>query len=215
MITATARETPTTGRAAPSLGADVARSLAPWIAVAIGLLWLSNAWVAIGLYHVQIVAWRRLAPDAGLRDKGSARAGVSRWALAASAPSALVGPAVYLLVPVVAAMPLTEWLASIGLGQQFWLMALYFAQVHPPLEEAHWAGLRERRAWSHVVFAGYHGAVLLMLTGPLLALGVVAGLAAVSWGWAWLTRRTGSRWPSLASHAVADAAVIVAAAALL
>lgn len=211
----TGTERPTPAAPPASLGGDVARAAAPWLAVGIGLVWLSNAWPAIGLYHLQVVAWRLVAGRLpALQPRGPVRA--RRTIAAAPAVAALVaGPAAYLLLPLLAPVALADWLVAIGLGSSFGAMAVYFALIHPALEESHWAPLRERRSWAHLAFGGYHALVLAPLLGWPLACAVAVGLAGVSWSWTWLSLHLGSRVPALLSHAAADVAVIVAALALV
>ena len=90
-----------------------------------------------------------------------------------------------------------------------WLLP-YFGLVHPWLEQLHWQPLRERGAWAHLLFAGYHVWVLLALTSWPWLVFIFLLLAAVSWLWRTLTACAGNLIPAYLSHALADVGIVVA-----
>lgn len=178
---------------------------APYLAMLVFWVGFHSAWLAILAYHLQIVWWMR----------GSwPRLTRPRWSLLTLfvAPSALVGPVLYVVLPRIATVPLGPWLASYGLGG-IALSALvpYYALVNPVLEEAFWAPLRERTAWAHLSFAGYHLLILYTLVGVPALAGIFVVLAAASWVWKRNGQRSGSLVPAIASHVVADIGIIVVA----
>lgn len=183
----------------------ILRLAAPYLAVAVFWCGFSSAWPAILAYHAQILLWSRHA----IRPRLGAVQG--RYLLLA-APAVLAGPFVYWLLPFIARVPLSGWLAEHGLPSTgLLLMIPYFGLVHPWLEQAHWAPLRERTPLAHALFAGYHLLVLgSLLPWPWLV-AVFLALAGTSFGWTLVTRRTGSPAVALASHMAADLGIVAAA----
>ncbi|HCF95978.1 MAG TPA: hypothetical protein DEW46_13030 [Verrucomicrobia bacterium] len=181
--------------------------LAPYIAV--GIFWCgrSNAWLAILVYHVQIVLWGsregRPAMSAGSR---------GRQAILLALLCALCGPLVYCLLPWITRIDLGQWLESHQLsGSSLLIMIPYFGLVHPLLEQRHWAGLRARTAWAHPAFAGYHMLVLQsLLPVPWLLVSAVVLLAA-SILWEVAQRTTGNLAAPILSHILADLGIVLAA----
>ena len=178
--------------------------LAPYFAVVAFCYVWPNAWLAILVYHGQILFWRRLELGAIWKPP---RGPLFLLAL----PTVLAGPALYFLLPVMTRTPLAGWLETYHLsGLSLGCMIPYFGLVHPLLEEIHWRPLRERTAWSHPVFAGYHVLVLAtVLTVPWLALALVA-LTATSLAWKLMTRMTGTSAVAVLSHALADLGIVLA-----
>ncbi|MDZ4655054.1 MAG: hypothetical protein U1F44_04175 [Coriobacteriia bacterium] len=181
------------------------RMLAPWLAVGVFWLGFGNAWLTILAYHAQILLWSRgRAP--GLRWPKRDRIA---WLIA---PSALAGPALWLLLPYITRTDPGGWFARHGLsGTSLVAMVAYFGLVHPLLEQVHWTPLREATPIAHVAFVGYHMLVLAsLLTVPWLAVCFVI-LTAASVVWQEMTRRTGSVLVAVASHVAADAGIVLVA----
>ena len=98
-----------------------------------------------------------------------------------------------------------------GSETRFWIFAAYSMVVHCPLEELFWRGVVDprSRAANAAGFYLMHAVPLAVFLGSpwqgaMLAL--PAGAAGI-W-WSWLARRSGTLWPSLLSHAAADAAIL-------
>jgi hypothetical protein len=183
----------------------VSKLLAPYVAV--GVFWcvLSNAWLAIVSYHALILLWSwRSIPHVWTRPRWR-----ETWL---GAPAILAGPLLYFLLPHIARADLSVWLAAHHLsGTALLVMIPYFGLVHPPLEQLHWAPLRERTPAAHVFFAGYHPLVLasLLPIGWLAACFVI--LAGASVAWERMVRRSGSLAPALVSQLLADLGIVLAA----
>lgn len=99
-------------------------------------------------------------------------------------------------------------------GGHFWLFAIYSMLIHCPAEELFWRGVVDpRSAWANGVgFYLQHALQMaLFLESPLLGplLSIPAGAAGLYWSW--VTRRSGSLWPALVSHAAADLAILAIA----
>jgi hypothetical protein len=187
-----------------------AKLLAPYLSVLVFWIGFRNAWLAILSYHAQIVFW--LWYDKNL----------PRWKpvpireLLLSLPSALAGPAVYFILPLVSTTPIAAWLATHRLSDTSLIaIVLYFGLVHPPLEQMHWAPLRIRTAWSHVAFAAYHVIVLASLLPPLWLAVSLAVLLGASWIWQWLDERGSGLLVPVVSHVLADTGIAFAALLLV
>lgn len=189
-------------------------ALLPYVAVGIGLTLTSNAWVAIGLYHVGMAFALRRADWASVR-RGWTRA----RGLAFCAVGAAAGPGILLAhaIGMPAGASIRDTLAGVGLsGAGFTSFAVYYTLVNPFLEEPYWrsrlADDRSGVAAMDVAFAGYHVFVLshfIDLWAASLALPV---LSAVAWAWRRSVRATGGLAIPVASHVAGDASVMVAAA---
>ena len=186
----------------------IARALAPYIAVLAGLVAMQSAWLAIVLYHVQIVAWncRTWRHTIGGWDSNLARL--------LAPPCLLVGPVVYLALPFLLTHRdiLDAWLVAHGLGgARLIAFAIYLGVLHPTLEQIHWNVLRSDKRYggaSHYAFAGYHALVLLPLlktAGVLLSLVV---LLLASMAWKHLSKRKGGLLLPAFTHTVADLGII-------
>ena len=94
---------------------------------------------------------------------------------------------------------------------RFWLFAAYSMAVHCWAEELFWRGVVDPRsaAANAVGFYLQHAIpIAVFLESPWwgAALSIPAGAAGLYWSW--VSRRSGSLWPALASHAAADLAIL-------
>lgn len=179
--------------------------LAPYLAVLVFWCMLSNAWLAILAYHVQVLFWARGGIPKTLWQ------GKRKFALLAL-PTVLAGPLLYVLLPYITQTDLAVWLENHHLSRiSFLLMIPYFGILHPILEQLHWAPLREETHFSHVLFAGYHMLVLhSLLTPPWLLICFIV-LTSASIAWQQMARHSGNILAPLTSHILADLSVILAA----
>ncbi len=195
-------------------------ALIPYVAVLIGMHGFHSAWLAIILYHLGIVA------TLVRRSAGSFHRVFSGYRLAVLLPGVLVcalaAPVVYFIWPWLEASDgiLRPWLERFGLvGWKWWLLVPYFSMVHPVLEELHWRGIAPRPfrrfCWQDLLFAGYHVQVLFQLVRWPWLVVVFAVLAASSVFWRWSAARFDGYGVAIATHAVADAAIMVAVVLLL
>jgi len=182
--------------------------LAPYFAVAIFWLVFKNAWLSILAYHAQILLWSRAEFKA--LSQGLNRKDFFIFAL----PCAFTGLVAYVLLPFMyPESALTTWLMTYQLeGLALLLMLPYFGIIHPPLEQMHWVGLREKYGLlAHAAFAGYHAIVLASLLTPLWVVLALIVLFTVSLLWNWLYKKNqGLAIPAL-THVLADTGIIVAA----
>lgn len=189
----------------------------PIAAVALGLFAARSAWAAIFLYHAGIVVvlftgdWKQVIRRVG-------RGWCAVGAVAGAVTGACAGVAIYVLWPYIDATNggLRLLLAQFGLAGQSWVVfAVYYATVHPFLEELHWRGHDPSAgagpSWLDAAFAGYHVLVLQFFIGPFWVAVSFVVLFLVSWLWRIVTRRFGGLAVPLVSHAAADASIIIAA----
>ncbi len=184
---------------------DGAGMAAPWLAVGVGWLILGSGWAAILIYHALVLALRFACPD---RARIRPFAGRACWR---ALPAAAAGPVAWVLLPhIVGEAGLTAWLARHGLsGGSLLAMAVYFAAVHPVVEQMHWRPLRGRGWPAHAAFGGYHALVLSSLLSVVWVAGIVLGLVGVSWWWGREDTGPAPGTP-LAAHLLADASLATA-----
>ena len=130
---------------------------------------------------------------------------------------ACAGPAFLVLWDIVAQEPgsLRSALSGYGLaGRSWWVFVIYYATVHPVLEECYWRGYlasdSPRPAAIDLTFAGYHALVLphfIRAPWVVLACGV---LFLTAWGWRRLAQKCGGLGIPIVSHAAADLSLVFA-----
>ena len=189
-------------------------ALLPYFSVWIGLYILHSGWCALLLYHVGIIAFLIARRRRGVWQK-IGRGAFGPILVPGVLACALAAPILYFMWPLFAVESplLSDWLASYGLTGWAWgLLIPYFSVVHPLLEELHWREIAPERVRAlcaqDLLFAGYHVLVLFQLVrAPWLVL-VFAVLAASSFFWRWCAARFEGYAIPMATHAVADAAVL-------
>lgn len=196
-------------------------ALLPYVAVLIGMYVLSNAWLAMLLYHLGIMVFIFLRKSPAFSK--TLWFGFDRvLTIPAILVCAMAAPIVYFLWPwfSVSDSILSDWLSLYGLTGFSWILLIpYFSIVHPVLEEIHWRNIAPKRfvwlCWQDLAFAGYHILVLFQLFHwPWLFL-VFAVLTGSSAFWRWVAQRTGGYGLTILTHAVADAGVVTAVCFML
>jgi membrane protease YdiL (CAAX protease family) len=189
----------------------------PFAAVALGLFAAHSAWAAIFLYHAGILVVLFTGGRRRVILK-VARGWCAVAAVAGAVTGACAGIAIYVLWPYIDATDggLGFLLSQFGLAGRSWIVfAVYYATVHPLLEELLWRGndlsTGPGPSWLDAAFAGYHMLVLQYFIGPFWIAVSFVVLFLVSWLWRILARRFGGIAVPLLSHAVADASIIIAA----
>ncbi|HLY09822.1 MAG TPA: CPBP family glutamic-type intramembrane protease [Planctomycetota bacterium] len=192
-------------------------ALAPALTGA-ALVLTGRAPAAIALYHllcaVRIFRHRRRVLPL-LRWNRSA----ARWSVGATllvVPFLLVAPFVVNPAPYKELFLRTVF-ATESPGVLFPFFAAYTLVIHAPLEEIFWRGAvtDPDRAGPPAILIGnaaLFGLLHAVPLGILLGLpGILLGLPTAAAGavWAWVTLRSGSLWPALLSHGVADALLLL------
>jgi hypothetical protein len=188
----------------------------PFVAVTAGFILLRSAWAAILIYHLGILVTLLGTRRAG-RWRGALGGPPVGPALLAIGVCACVGPLFLVLWGTVACEPanLRGALAAYGLsGTSWWVFAIYYATVHPILEEFYWRGYlgspSGRPVRADLLFAAYHALVLQALIKPLWV-GLACGVLWVSaWGWRRLSQSRGGLATPILSHGAADLSLVLA-----
>ena len=187
----------------------------PYLAVAVGLNLLGNAWLAllgchIGMLAVLLIARPRIGALPPVGSRGS------RIVAATGALGAASGPLLLVASPSLRLSgDLPIYLSSIGLTAAAWPeFIFYFVLVNPWLEEFYWRGYLGSEARGPVLndflYAGYHGLVLAgRVAVPWLA-AILLVMAGAAWLWRQADRGAGGLLPSCISHLAADLTVLLA-----
>lgn len=178
----------------------ILRMLAPYFSVIVGWLCFKNGWLAILLYHAQIIFW------ALLKEESPRITGLIKFTHTWILPSLLLGVAAFLLLPVlISHSGFREWLNIYKLlGYSLVLMIPYFGLLHPILEEYHWRPITEITSWGHFFFAFYHALVLYSRFPLWLVVLCVLGLLLVSVLWSEMYKREGHMLSAILFHIFAD-----------
>lgn len=188
----------------------------PYVATFVGIHVLSNAWVAVLLYQGLAVAFIVVTHRAGPPAERPPRVATRLLSIALVIGAALGGVALYLVWDVarIPGVDIQARVAALGLsGAAWWGFVAYFITLHPVIEEMFWRrALASSGVVGDVLFGGYHAVVLvLFLKWPFV---VAACLVTAAAGWAWRAGAQTSLRLVIASHAVADVGIVLAAAAL-
>ncbi len=187
----------------------------PYVAVALGLYVLGNAWVAILLYHtgIVIVLFGRRGELAGVLFRGWDL----RIATAGAAGCALAGALIFLLWDLIhiEGLSLGVTLEHYGLYGVRWVaFVVYFVVVHPLMEEAFWRyhliRMPKGPHWLDAAFAGYHIPVLLLFITPAWTVLSFVLLVGVAWVWRVLSDRSRGLAIPVFTHAAADLSIMCA-----
>ena len=187
----------------------------PYLAVLIGMYTsINNAWAAILLYHLGIIAVLVLARywKLGRLLKTTEDILVLAGVVLGSAAAGFL---IYWLWAIIklAELILTDELSALGLVNAPWfLFIIYYFTVNPLLEEMFWRGYlgspKVLPTWNDIWFAGYHVLVLFAFAAwPWVILSFMA-LVITAWFWRQLARRYQGLLLPIASHAAADASII-------
>ena len=168
------------------------------------------AWWAMGAYHLGCAVVT--ASLAGPRTARPGRLPVAKLAAVAGGSLAVV------VLGGALAVPLVDWQPAAGLWRS-WL--LYYASVNPWVEERFWRGtllgdavrarlgMRGARALVLVAFLSHHAVVLVPSFGVARGLLLCVPVFLAGAVWLWLRERSGRLGWCIASHAGADAGLVV------
>ncbi len=186
---------------------------------AFGLVFAGSRWVDAGIlaYHA-VCAAGIIRHRKEIRPLLAWKPGLGLWALGTSAVmvAGLFAPALFWDPRSVRDEAVRVLFPVEDRVRAFAVMAAYTMLIHASLEEIFWRGvftdpgkatLKASMAGNFVAFYAVHAIALgLSLKGTGLLLALPTGLAGAAW--AWVTHRTKSLWPALASHWAADAAIL-------
>lgn len=189
--------------------------LIPYLAVAVGMYGMRNAWAALGFYHTGILAALILIKH---QYTCECRYPVHPvWMPTVTFIFALGGVVLYILWPQLSpdSHMITSRLADYGINYKTWpCFAAYFCIVNSTLEELFWRGClgsdTPYPVANDFLFGGYHVFVLMAFTGLIWGLPVLIACAFAAWLWRMLRRTTGGLTVPMITHIVADMSIAAA-----
>lgn len=187
----------------------------PYLAVAIGLFWLEDAFLALLGFHLAIIL-SLLVARSSVPVSILFKSKDLRWVILSVLLCGGSGISLYFLWPyfgIVSDLPVR--VATFGLTQSTWpLFITYFALVNPLIEEYFWRGYLGSPTThfyiSDFLYAGFHGFILMskMATGSILYSLIVLILA--GWFWRQLARVDGGLLAPVLGHMAADFTILFA-----
>ncbi len=205
----------------PALPIRLCAASIPFIAVAVGLYLLSNAWVAIAIYYTGVIIYVQLI--GGEQIVASLFKGWNPKSLLLCAPVfASAGAAVLWLWPhaVLPDVSLADYLCDTGLGEwRFTVFAILFCLINPVMEELFWRGCfasnPRRPSWTDAAYAGYHVPVALMVTDNALSVTAFTVLFLAAWYLRYLRYKLNGLATGIIAHFIADISIMTAFLLLL
>lgn len=190
--------------------------LIPYVAVAVGMYALQNAWAAMLLYHAGVLLVLIVDRKSDPLPKRSPSIKVA-WIPAIAAVFAMGGVLLFVLWPFLGRDGdlVGGRLAVLGLTRRMWLFFLvYFCVVNATMEEMFWRGRlgsdSKLLTVNDMYFAGYHVLVLLAFMSPLWGVLVFAVCTFGGWLWRQLRAQSGGLLLPVLTHIAADASIIAA-----
>ncbi|MDI6840616.1 MAG: hypothetical protein QMD71_07205 [bacterium] len=186
----------------------------PYVATLVGLYILKNAWSSILLYHFGAVLF--LVIDGKKELMKDLCSGWNPVAAVVLAALCIIGSLFILwLWPRISLghISLKIALTAFGLYGRLWLLfMIYFATLHPVLEELYWRGyLTSKNKYfisSDAWFGGYHVLVLILFIKlPWVIISFMV-LSIMAWAWRRVAYKFNGLIVPLLSHVVADASII-------
>ncbi len=188
--------------------------LFPYLAVWVGLFWFKSAWLAlagfqIAILFVLVIARPNIPIDILFRTNHS------KWIFTSMALCASSGLAIYYLRQFLGMTEnLSSQLEGIGLNKSTWpWLITYFSLVNPFIEEYFWRGYlgSERTGFDigDLIYAGYHGLVLMGKIHPLMIFLALVGLTFIGWFWRQISRADDGLLIPVLGHLAADFSILM------
>lgn len=186
----------------------------PYLAVWAGLFWFKSAWLALSGFHIAILLVLAIArPNIPINILF--RTNHSKWIFTCMTLCASSGFAIYYLHPFLGmAEDLTSQLEEIGLNRSTWpLLIMYFSLVNPFIEEYFWRGCLGSGTTGFyigdLVYAGYHGLVLMGKIHPLMIFLALVCLTLIGWFWRQIRRADHGLLIPVLGHLAADFSILM------
>lgn len=187
----------------------------PYLAVAIGMFWVQNAFTALLGFHLAILLSLRLGRSS-VPASLLFRSNDIRWVILSILLCGSSGISLYLFWSYFGMIAdLSAHLESLDLTSSNWpAFVAYFVLVNALLEEYFWRGFLgspTRRLYpSDFLYAGFHGLILLgkMQAGAILYSLIVLVLA--GWFWRQIARLDGGLLAPVLGHMAADFTILLA-----
>lgn len=189
--------------------------LLPYLAVAIGLLWMQHAFLALLGFHFAIL-FSLLLARSPIPIKLLFQSKDVRWVMLNILLCGSSGIALYFLWSYFGVIEdLPAQVEALGLTGTTWpVFITYFVLVNPLVEEYFWRGYLgspTRRLYpSDFLYAGFHGLVLLGKVQPFAVAYSLGMLVFAGWFWRQLARLNGGLLAPVLGHMVADFTILMA-----
>lgn len=186
----------------------------PYLVVWAGLFLFKSAWFALIGFHISIlfvlvIARPNIPISILFKSKNP------KWIIASALLCSSGGIGLYFLWNIFGiANDLPIQLYSLGLTSSSWLMfIIYFSLVNPFIEEYFWrAYLGSPTKGFYIgdlIFAGYHGLILINKVHPISILFAVASLTFIGWLWRQISREDDGLLAPVLSHMAADLTILL------
>jgi hypothetical protein len=187
----------------------------PYLAVAIGLFWVQNAWFALLGFHFAIVISLLLARSS-VPAKNLFKSNDIRWVVLNILLCGSSGISLYFFWSYFGIVnDLSAYIESYNLTRSTWpLFITYFVLVNPLIEEYFWRGYLGSATKglyaSDFLYAGFHALILMnkMRSGAVIYTLIVLVLA--GWFWRQLTRIDNGLLAPVLGHMAADFTILMA-----
>lgn len=186
----------------------------PYLAVWAGLFLFKNAWFALIGFHISILFVLVIArPNIQINILFKSKS--KKWTIISILLCGSSGIGLYFLWEIFGtANDLPQQLESFGLTSSTWFIFIaYFSLVNPFLEEYFWRaylGSPTRGFYiGDLVYAGYHGLVLMNKVHPISILFAMASLTFIGWLWRQMFREDEGLLAPVLSHMAADFTILL------
>jgi membrane protease YdiL (CAAX protease family) len=189
--------------------------LLPYLAVALGLLWLHHAWLALLGFHLAIVI-SLLSAKSSIPVKILFKNKDLRWAALSILLCSSSGISLYSFWPYFGFVSdLPTQVKSFGLTSATWpLFITYFIFVNPLIEEYFWRGYlgspTKNLYVSDFLYAGFHGLILWNKVQTVSIFYSLVVLALAGWFWRQLARVDQGLLAPVLGHMAADFTILIA-----
>ena len=187
----------------------------PYLAVAIGLFWAQNAfWALLGFHAAILVSLLFVRSSVPLRVLFTSKD--IRWVMLSALLCGSSGISLYFLLSYFGIVnELYRLVEAFGLTRSTWpIFITYFTLVNPFIEEYFWRGYlgspSRRLHSSDVLYAGFHGLILLGKMQPLAILFSLIVLTLAGWFWRQLARVDRGLLAPVLGHMAADFTILMA-----
>ena len=187
----------------------------PYLAVAIGLFWIQNAWAALLGFHLAIILSLLLA-RANIPLKTLFTSNDPRWLLLSILLCGSSGVSLYLFWQDFGVVgDLSTKIQALGLSSSNWVLFIaYFTLVNPFVEEYFWRGYlgSPARAFhlSDFIYAGFHGFIVMNKVPTSSIIYSLAVLILAGWFWRQIARADQGLLAPMLGHMAADFTILMA-----
>ena len=190
-------------------------TIPPYLAIGAGIYAFKNAWITLIGYHLTLLLILSLARPA-IRFKILLQTRSLAWIRRSLFASAGIGITIFFLHPYLGFVDdYSSRLEALGLNPSTWPAFLtYITLTNPFLEEFFWRAHLGSEAptlhFTDVLYAGYHGLVLVLFVQPWMVLLSLAVLTLSGWLWRRIYRMEGGLLVPVAGHMAADFFILLA-----